>query len=69
MERLAEILADMIRSALAWEAEHRPPLSPTECLLTPPSDPHRLAAGNIESGGEQGGNRKTSDERKPHKDF
>ena len=34
MDRLAEILADMVRSALAWEQENGPP--PRHAKINPP---------------------------------
>ncbi len=68
MERLAEILANMVLSALAWEKEHGHPPKPAECRLTLSPDPHRLAAGDIESGGNEGGNRESNDQGKPDRD-
>ncbi len=68
MERLAEILADMVLSALAWEKEHGHPPKPAECRLTPSFCGHRVAADNIEPGGNKGGDRENDNQGKPDKD-
>ncbi len=69
MERLAEILADMVRSALAWEKKNGVPPKPpkTKEVLTVYTRAYTLASHEPNPGGKQSdGNDHTDSES--HKD-
>ena len=54
VERLAEILADMVRSALAWEKKNgAPPAPKTKQVLTVYTGTYTLASHKATPGGEQ----------------
>lgn len=54
MDRLAVILADMLRSALAWEQEHgQPSQSMTKNGLTGLAKPYTLQSPDIITAGEK----------------
>lgn len=73
MERLADILADMLRSALAWEKDHGPPSPPhganTEGGLTVCPSAYTLASQDGSPGGAQNDHGGNDQNPEPHQDL